>query len=415
MSADSVQSAGAGPLSGVKIIDVSSVLMGPYATQLLGEMGADIIKVEAPKGDVVRLIGPSRNDGMGPIFLNTNRSKRSISLDLKKESGRETLLRLIETADVFFYNVRPQALARLGLAYEDLARINPRLIYVGVFGYGQDGPYAAKPAYDDLMQGVTGVASFVARSSGGPPRYVPLAMVDRITGMAAVNATLAALYERSTSGKGQRIDVPMFETMVGFVLSDHLGGLTFDPPLDQGGYARLLSPARRPYKTLDGYICALVYTDQQWRNFYRILGREDELDTDPRLASLKTRSEHVDDIYAELEAILFTKTTSEWMSLLNAADIPVTPVHDSVSIFNDEHLTAVKYFDYEDHPSEGRLRTLRHPQTWSRTQPRHSRTVPLQGQHGIEILQEHGFSDREISELAMDGALILKESEKEQR
>ncbi|MBB5213718.1 crotonobetainyl-CoA:carnitine CoA-transferase CaiB-like acyl-CoA transferase [Parapusillimonas granuli] len=392
---------------------MSSVLMGPYATQLLGEMGADIIKVEAPDGDVVRLIGPSRSNGMGPIFLNTNRSKRSICLDLKKEVGRNALLRLAETADVFFYNVRPQAMARLGLAYEDLAAVNPKLIYVGVFGYGQDGPYAAKPAYDDLMQGATGVASFVAQSTGGPPRYVPLAMVDRITGMAAVNATLAALYERSISGMGQRIDVPMFETMVGFVLSDHLGGLTFDPPLDQGGYARLLSQARRPYKTMDGYICAMVYTDQQWRNFYRLLGREGELDADRRLLSLKTRSEYVDELYSELEEILSTKTTSEWLDQLSAADIPVTPVHDQASIFNDEHLVAINYFGYEEHPSEGRLRTLRHPQKWSRTQPRHSRTIPLQGEHGIEILREGGFSDREISDLAEDGALILKESPEE--
>lgn len=405
MSSDAALTENTGPLKGLRVLDVTSVLMGPYASQILGEMGADIVKIEAPAGDVVRLIGPALHEGMGPVFLNTNRSKRSITLDLKHPAGRATLLRLAEDADICLYNVRPQAMSRLGLGYEELRAVNPGIIYVGVFGYGQDGPYAARPAYDDLIQGASTLASLAGRASAGAPRYTPLAVVDRITGMAAVNATLAALYERNISGEGQRIDVPMFENMVGFVLLDHLSGLSFDPPLDNGGYNRLLSPGRRPYKTRDGYICAMVYTNKQWRNFYRILGREEELGSDPRMTSLATRTQYIDEIYLELEEIMSTRTTSEWLALLEKADIPATRVNDLASIFADEHLNAIGYFGSEEHPTEGKLRTLRHPNKWSRTQPKHTRRVPVQGEHGHEILKEAGFSDAEIESLAEQGAL----------
>ncbi|MGO4391124.1 CaiB/BaiF CoA transferase family protein [Variovorax sp. M-6] len=392
------------PLRGMRIIDLTAVLMGPYATQLLGDMGADVVKVEAPEGDMVRLIGPARNAGMGPVFLNTNRSKRSIVLDLKTEDGKAALLRLVADADIFVYNVRPQAMARLGLAYEELARINPRIIYVGVFGYGQDGPYAARPAYDDLMQGASTLAAMFARSTGGPPQYVPAAIADRITGLVAATTILGAVVERQASGMGQRIDVPMFETMVNFILSDHLAGLSFDPPLDAGGYARLLSRGRRPYRTRDGYVCALIYTDKQWRSLFRLLGRETEFDEDPRFRSLSTRTEHIDAIYAEVERILATRTTAEWLDVLGKVDIPSMPVHDLESIFDDEHLRATGHFGTEEHPSEGRLRTLRHGSTWSRTQPRATRHAPLQGEHTLEILREAGYSDAQIDAMIASGS-----------
>jgi crotonobetainyl-CoA:carnitine CoA-transferase CaiB-like acyl-CoA transferase len=228
---------------------MTTVLLGPYATLQLGDMGADVIKVEPLEGDIVRQIGPGRHPGMGPMFLNVNRNKRSIALDLKQPAGREVLLRLAGDADVFIYNVRPQAMARLGLAYEDVAGSNPAIIYAGVFGYGQDGPYAARPAYDDLIQGACAIPTLLAKAGDGSPRYVPLTIADRIVGLFAVNAILAALRHRDVTGRGQRIDVPMFETMANFVLIDHLGGLTYDPPLDHGGYARLLAPERRPYRT----------------------------------------------------------------------------------------------------------------------------------------------------------------------
>lgn len=215
-----------GPLKGIKVVDMTTVLMGPYATQMLGDYGADVIKVESLDGDVTRLIGPMRHAGMGPVFLNTNRSKRSICLDLKKPAGRDAVLRLLKDADVLVYNVRPQAMARLQLGYDVVSAINPRLVYAGVFGFGQDGPYAAKPAYDDLIQGATALPALMAQTGDGVPRYVPNALVDRIVGLTAVGAICASLVHRDRTGRGQRVDIPMFETMAGFVMGDHMGGLT---------------------------------------------------------------------------------------------------------------------------------------------------------------------------------------------
>src|ERR1700687_6284618 len=225
-----------GPLEGVKVIDMTTVLMGPYATQMLGDYGADVIKIETPDGHVTRLIGPTRHPGMGPVFLNTNRSKRSLCLDLKKPGGSDAVLRLIASADVLVYNVRPQAMARLQLGHDVVSKLNPRLVYAGVFGFGQDGPYAAKPAYDDLIQGATALPALMAQTGGGVARYVPNALVDRIVGLTAVGAICASLVHRDRTGRGQRVDIPMFETMAGFVMGDHMGGLTYEPPLDKGGY-----------------------------------------------------------------------------------------------------------------------------------------------------------------------------------
>ena len=341
-----------GPLSGVKIIDMTTVLMGPYATQMLGDYGADVIKVEALDGDVTRLIGPTRHPGMGPVFLNTNRSKRSICLDLKKPAGRDAVLRLIASADVLVYNVRPQAMARLQLGYDAVSQINPRLIYAGVFGFGQDGPYAAKPAYDDLIQGATALPALMAQTSDGIPRYVPNALVDRIVGLTAVGAICASLVHRDRTGRGQRVDIPMFETMAGFVMGDHMGGLTYEPPLDKGGYARHLSRDRRPYKTSDGYICVIVYNDKQWENFFKATGRDD-LRNNPKFATFAARAVNIDTVYAELARIFQTRTTAEWTELLDKADVPVLPMHDLESMLEDPHLVATNFFPVVDHPTEG--------------------------------------------------------------
>lgn len=410
--ASSTQDAAAktkGPLAGLQVLDLTSVLMGPYATQVLGDMGAQVIKVEAPEGDIVRQIGPARHAGMGPIFLNTNRSKRSIVLDLKTASGLQALLRLAAKSDVFIYNIRPQALARLGLSYEALQAVNPGIVYVGVFGYGEDGPYAGRPAYDDLIQGASTLSSLFARD-GGAPRYVPAAIVDRITGLTAVNAILAAIYERQHSGQGQRIDIPMFETMVGFILSDHLAGCSFQPPLGESGYERLLAPSRKPYRTRDGYVSALIYTDKHWRAFYRLLGREQELDSNPQLATFAERAKNIEQVYRDLGEMLLTRTTAQWLQAFEAADIPAVPVHDLGSIFTDPHLEAISYFGLERHPTEGNLRTMRHPGTWSRTQPGASRPAPQQGEHGVEVLREAGFSGDEIDQLIGQGGLIVPTS-----
>ncbi|MBV9531021.1 MAG: CoA transferase, partial [Bradyrhizobium sp.] len=296
-----------GPLQGVKVIDMTTVVMGPYATQMLGDYGADVIKVEALEGDVTRLIGPTRHPGMGPVFLNTNRGKRSICLDLKKAAGREAVLRLIKSADVLVYNVRPQAMARLGLSYEVVSEINPSLIYAGLFGFGQDGPYATKPAYDDLIQGATGLPALMAQTGDGIPRYVPNALVDRIVGLAAVGAICASLVHRLRTKRGQRVDIPMFETMASFVMGDHMGGLTYEPPLDKGGYARHLSRDRRPYKTSDGFICVIVYNDKQWDRFFQATGHDD-LRRDPRFATFSGRAANIDTVYGVLARIFAART-----------------------------------------------------------------------------------------------------------
>jgi crotonobetainyl-CoA:carnitine CoA-transferase CaiB-like acyl-CoA transferase len=391
-----------GPLQGVRIVDMTTVLMGPYATQMLGDYGADIIKVESPDGDVTRQIGPARHAGMGPVFLNTNRSKRSICLDLKKAAGREILLRLVAAADVLVYNVRPQAMERLQLGYETVAAANPRLIYAGVFGFGQDGPYAAKPAYDDLIQGASALADLMARTGDGTPRYVPNALVDRIVGLTAVGAILASIVHRDRTGKGQRVDIPMFETMAGFVMGDHLGGLTYDPPLDRGGYARHLSRDRRPYRTSDGYICVIVYNDKQWDKFLAAVGRDD-LRTNPVFATFAGRATNIDTVYAELARILETRTTAEWMTLLDQADVPAMPMHDLESILGDPHLAATHFFPVVEHPSEGRIRSMRTSATWSDTPVEPSRLAPRLGEHSEEILREAGYSLDEITDMVRSG------------
>jgi len=392
-----------GPLQGIKVIDMTTVLMGPYATQMLGDYGADVIKVESPSGDITRQIGPARHPGMGPLFLNANRSKRSICLDLKSAAGRDALLRLIATADVLIYNVRPQAMQRLRLGYDDVSEVNPRLIYAGVFGFGQDGPYAAKAAYDDLIQGGSGLAQLMARSGDGTPRYVPNALVDRIVGLAAVGAILASVVHRQRTGEGQRVDIPMFETMAGFVLGDHLGGLTYDPPLDNGGYARHLSPDRRPYKTADGYIGVIVYNDGQWDRFLAAVKRDD-LRHDSRFATFAGRSANIDHVYAELSRIIAQRTTAEWLRLLDEADVPALPIHDLVSILDDPHLKATGFFEMVDHPSEGRIRSMKPAAIWSRTPATPSQPTPRLGEHSTEILREAGFSSSEVAELMARGA-----------
>ena len=393
-----------GPLHGIKVIDMTSVLMGPFASQALGDMGADVIKVEAPEGDLVRQIGPACHEGMGPIFLNTNRNKRSVVLDLKQPAGLAALMRLLADADVLMYSVRPQAMARLGLAYEAVAAINPRIVYAGLFGFGQTGPYAARPAYDDLIQGAATLPYLIARAGGGIPRYVPTAVADRVVGVTAVGGILASLLGRQRTGRGDRIDIPMFETMAGFVLGDHLGGMTYEPALDAGGYPRQLSPERRPYKTRDGYICAMVYNDKQWRGFLQAIGREVLMHEDERFATFGDRSRNIDHVYGVLAQIFEERPTDEWERLLEAADIPYMPMHDLQSILKDPHLVATGFFTTMEHPSEGTIRNIGMPMTWTNSTPAPVRPAPRHGEHTREVLLQAGFSAEEVDALCAAGA-----------
>jgi len=387
-----------GPLTGVRVLDMTSVLMGPYATSILGDLGADVIKLEAPEGDLIRQVGPSRSGAMGGMFMHANRSKRSIVVDLKKPAGREVALTLARTVDVLVYNLRPQAMERLGLDYEAVAKAREDIIYVGTFGFGQDGPYAAKPAYDDLVQGLCAVPALIADAGDGTPRYAPINIADRVVGLHALAAILAALRHRDRTGQGQRIDVPMFETMASFVLGDHFGGLSYEPPLDGGGYARLLAPDRRPFRTADGHLCAVIYTDRHWQRFIDIAGRDDWRE-DPRFSSHASRTRHMAEIMKSVAEIFLTRATVEWERLLGEADIPHARMHTLASLVNDPHLAEVGFFPTAEHPQEGLVRTLRVPSQWSASQPKPEISAPRLGEHSREVLAEAGYSQTAIQGL----------------
>lgn len=392
------------PLQGVRVVDASTMLMAPYATQILGDMGADVVKVEPPEGDPVRGIGPLRNPGMGAIFLNVNRSKRSVVLDLKRESGRTAMAELVRSADVLVSNLRPAAMLRLGLGYEAVSQVNPRIVYASLYGYGQSGPYAAKPAFDDLIQGAVAIPSLAQMADGGEPRYTPTAIVDRGVALWAVGQINAALFSRERGGGGVKIDIPMFEMMAGFVLGDHLAGHAFDPPLGPVGYARMLNPHRRPYRTRDGFICVMIYTDRHWRSFFRALGREREFDTDPRYSSMTSRTEHIADLYRELAELLETKSSAEWLAFFHGADIPAMPLHTPESLLADEQLRATEFFSVSEHPSEGRLLDLAYPSRWSEGQPGRTRHAPRLGEHSVEVLREVGYDEARIARMLDEGA-----------
>jgi crotonobetainyl-CoA:carnitine CoA-transferase CaiB-like acyl-CoA transferase len=392
-----------GPLHGVRVLDLTTVVMGPCATQILAELGADVIKVETHDGDNMRHAGPMKNRDMGYMFLNLNRGKRSIVLDLKQSAARDALLRLTPTIDVLVYNVRPQAMARLGLSYDAVRAVNPKIIYVGAYGYSQRGPYAARAAYDDLIQGASGIPALSLQQGADQPRYAPVNLADRLTGLHTVYAVTTALFHRERTGEGQAVEVPMFESVAHFVLGDHTAGLTFQPARGEPGYARLL--ARHPYATQDGYLCVLIYNDKQWRSFFEAIGRPHMM-SDPRYATQSSRASNIAEIYAELSELMKTRNTTDWMALFEKADIPVARMNSVEQLVDDPHLAASGFFEEEDHPTEGRLRVMRTPTDWSQTQPGARLPPPRLGQHSAEVLREAGYSDAQIAELARSGATL---------
>jgi len=379
-----------GPLAGVRVVDMTSIGMGPMATQLLGDMGADVVKIESAAGDVFRHVTPQRHAGMSHAFLNLNRNKRSVVLDAKSELGREAILRLVDRSDVFVSNVRPAALARLGLDDASLRARNPRLITCSCHGYSEHGPYGGRASLDDVIQAASGTA-WQQGVGANAPRYVNAAVADKVCGLYISNAVSMALYARERTGRGQAIEVPMFETMVAFNLFEHLGGLTFVPDEGPAGYTRILNPWRRPYRSLDGYIAVVPYTDAQWMRFFRRVGRAD-LAADPRFAEATARSRHFAELYRLLEEIVATRTNADWIETLRDEDIPYAPVNTPADLVDDAHLRATGFWHEYDHPTEGRLRMTGIPVRLSETPGSIRRYAPNLGEHTEEVLREIGLA-----------------------
>lgn len=392
-----------GPLDGIKVLELTAVVLGPWACQMLADMGADVIKIEAPYGDSNRTLGDYRNTkGMAALYLTCNRNKRSLVLDLKKPEAREALIELVKTADVLVHNNRPQVMDKLKLDYATLKEINPKLIYCGSYGYGKNGPYGEKGALDDSIQAVSGIA-MLNKLVLGEPRYLPTIVCDKTTAMAVVQGILAALFHRERTGQGQEIEVPMYETMVSYVMAEHLWGYTFDPPMGDPGYVRLMSHHRKPYPTKEGYIAILPYLDAHWETFCKLADREELLD-DPRFKTLSDRVANIDDTYQETAKTMLNKTAKEWMDIFGETSVPTIVVNDLVDLVHDEHLNAVGFWKTIEHPTEGTLRTPAFPISFSESPADIRRHAPRLGEHTVEILKEAGLDEASINAMIESGA-----------
>lgn len=379
-------SAAQGALAGLRVIDLTGVVLGPYATQILGDYGADVIKIEPPGGDIMRHAGPMKSPGMGHIFINANRNKRSVVLDLQETEQRKQLLALCKTADVLTYNIRPASMARLGLSFDTLHALNPRLVVCGAYGYSDGGPYSDWPAYDDLIQGAACIPWLMTQSGSPEPRYVPATFADRVTGLNMVHAVLAAVIARYRTGLGQHVEVPMFECLLQFVLGEHLGGETWQPPIGPMGHSRMLAMNRKPYQTKNGYICALMYNDSHWQSFLKLIGRPEQFFTDDRFTTQGARITHIDSLYAFVGEHMRQRSSEAWMKDLTAHDIPVMPMMKLDDLLNDPHLKKTQGWLDIDHPYEGKLRQLRPPVRMSSTPTGLWRPAPRLGEHTQEIL-----------------------------
>jgi crotonobetainyl-CoA:carnitine CoA-transferase CaiB-like acyl-CoA transferase len=393
-----------GPLSGYRIIDLTAVVLGPIATLHLADMGADVIKVEPPEGDIMRNAGNAPTPGMGPIYLGINRNKRALCLDLKKPEAIAALKRLIATADAFVHNMRVEAVERLGLGYEAVKAAKPDIVYAYSVGYKHSGPYGKKPAFDDLVQGASGAAMLSSRVDGGPPRFLPSLIVDKTTGLHLGMAILAALLHRERTGEGQMVEVPMLETIANFWLVEHMFNHTYEPPRGSMGYSRVLSPDRKPYRTKDGYVCALPYNEKHYHAFAAEIGRP-ELMSDPRFATPKSRSDNGPAFQAIIAEVMPTRTTAEWLAFLERADIPSMVVNDLEQLFDDPHLKETGFFTTREHPTEGPIRTMTSPFEFSATPTTYRTHAPHLGADGRTILADAGFSAEEITALESSGAM----------
>ncbi len=396
-----------GPLQGVKVIEMTSVVLGPWACQMLADMGADVVKIEQPRGDSNRTLGASRNPGMSALYLTCNRNKRSLVLDLREPGARDALLALVKGADVFIHNNRPQVMTKLGLDYADLKKVNAKLIYCGAYGYSKKGPYGALGALDDSIQAVSGIA-MLNKLVLGEPRYLPTVVADKTTAITVVYGVLAALFHRERTGEGQELEVPMFETMVNFVMAEHLWGMTFEPPKGPPGYVRLMSQHRKPYRTLDGYIAILPYLDAHWQKFCNLTGRTELID-DPRLKTLADRVRNIDLTYSLTGEIMATRTTADWLALFDKSGVPTIVVNTLEDLAVDPHLTATGFWKTVEHPTEGTLRMPAFPVNFGATPASIHRHAPRLGEHTEEVLREAGLDPQQIARLTASGAAMTAE------
>ena len=398
MTAKTLADKPTGPLSGLRILDLTSVVNGAYGTQILADQGADVIKLEDPGsgrgdgGDIMRWAGhmpQGAPKGMGPIFLTINRNKRSLLLDMKQASAKRAIRRLIKTCDVFVASVRYDGLKRLGLAYEDVAAIKPDIVYAHAAGYGSDGPYAGEPAYDDLIQSASGLADVLPRVDGNPvPRILPTLVADKVSGLFLSQAITAGLLHKARTGEGQFIEVPMLECITSFLMVEHLYDHTFEPPTGQIGYVRVLNPNRKPFRTKDGYIGLLPYTDRQWDQFFEVAGYGDTIAKDPRFADYFIRMKHISELYALVEEAAATKTTQEWLDLLKPLSIPVVKTNRLDDLEDDPHLKAVELFQTYVHPDIGTYKQMRPPVKFSKSPANIRRHPPKLGEHTDEVMAD---------------------------
>lgn len=397
-----------GALGGICILDMTSVLMGPYATQLLGDFGAEVIKVESPEGDVMRHAGEMRNPSMGHVFLHANRNKRSIALDLKHPSAKPVMEKLLRKSDVLVFNLRPRAMANLGLSYEEVASIKPGIIYAGGLGFSTRGRRSERPAYDDMIQSMSGVPWLMEKAGSNGPRFMPGAFADRFVGLHLALGLMAAIAHKQRTGQGQKVDVPMYESMVSLVLGEHLGGLSFVPPHGNAGYRRTLSKERRPYSTSDGYIALLVYTDRQWENFFDVIGQREKFVSDTRFHSSTSRSKNIDAVNEFLKSVMCERTTDTWMELMEKADIPVARVNSIADILEDQHLKDIDFLQHLEHPTEGSMLGVASPFELSASPALAKGFAPTLGQHTDEILSQIGYNQEEIDAFFLAGIVVKK-------
>jgi crotonobetainyl-CoA:carnitine CoA-transferase CaiB-like acyl-CoA transferase len=391
------------PLDGIRVLEIASMIFGPVAGQYLGDMGAEVIKLEPPEGDLTRSIGPRKSPKMGAFFLTSNRSKRSIVVDLKRPEGIAVLQKLMAKTDVLLHSMRTPAANRLGLDYASLSAANPSLVYCHLTGYSDEGLYGGRPAYDDIIQAASGLA-MLQTVVAGQPRFIPTIVADKISGVHAAYAIVVALMHRMRTGEGQQVDVAMFETMAAFNMLEHQWGYAFEPPLGPMGYLPVSSAARRPYKTKDGFLALLPYSDAHWRSFFDLAG-EPQIMQDERFATFAARQKHFREVWDEIERQVARKSNAEWLTLLTPQDIPFSVVNSLEDLTTDPHLESVNFWEMMEHPTEGTLRMPRNSIGMSVTPPAITQLPPNLGEHSVEILREYDYDDARIAQLTTPGGV----------